>query len=84
MLRSVDQLIRDTDKSTGKPVDSPVALQTCRFDVRVMTEGRMKGQAFVGLPSETLATRALEETNGYKLHDRPICVVSFHIRTFSY
>jgi U11/U12 small nuclear ribonucleoprotein SNRNP65 len=45
-----------------------------RFDVRVMTEGRMKGQAFIGLPSETVATRALEETNGLKLHDRPICV----------
>ena len=42
-----------------------------------MQSGRMKGQAFVGLPSETVASRALQETNGYVLHGKPMVVVSF-------
>lgn len=46
----------------------------CRYDVRLMTEGRMKGQAFVTLPSTKLAQQALEETNGYILKDKPLVV----------
>ena len=46
-----------------------------RFDVRLMTTGRMKGQAFVGLPSEEVAARALSHTNGYQLAGRPMVVV---------
>ena len=42
-----------------------------------MKEGRMKGQAFVGLPSEQSAEKALRETNGYVLYDKPLVVVSF-------
>lgn len=45
----------------------------------LMKEGRMKGQAFVGLPSEQSAEKALRETNGYVLHDKPLIVVSFSI-----
>ncbi|XP_034241735.1 RNA-binding region-containing protein 3 [Thrips palmi] len=44
------------------------------FDVRLMTEGRMKGQAFITLPSVKLAQEALTETNGYILKDRPLVV----------
>ena len=40
-----------------------------------MKSGRMKGQAFVGLPSEEIASQALRDTNGYLLHGRPIVVV---------
>ena len=47
-----------------------------RFDVRLMQTGRMKGQAFVGLPSEEAAVKALRETNGYQLAGRPMVVVS--------
>jgi RNA recognition motif-containing protein len=36
----------------------------------------MKGQGFVGLPSEQIASTALNETHGYKLYDRPMIVVS--------
>lgn len=43
----------------------------------LMKEGRMKGQAFVGLPSEQSAEKALRETNGYVLYDKPLIVVSF-------
>ncbi|XP_065830791.1 RNA-binding region-containing protein 3-like isoform X2 [Oscarella lobularis] len=45
-----------------------------RFDVRLMTEGRMKGQAFVNLPNEEVAKQAVRETNGFLLHERPMCV----------
>lgn len=38
----------------------------------------MKGQAFIGLPSEHSAEKALRETNGYVLHDKPLVVVSFY------
>lgn len=37
----------------------------------------MKGQAFVGLPSEKSAEKALRDTNGYVLYDKPLVVVSF-------
>ena len=46
----------------------------CRFDVRLMQEGRMKGQAFVTLPSVENAQQALKETNGYILKDKPMIV----------
>ncbi|KAG7216744.1 hypothetical protein INR49_021127 [Caranx melampygus] len=45
------------------------------FDIVLMKEGRMKGQAFVGLPSERSAEKALRETNGYVLYDKPLVVV---------
>lgn len=44
------------------------------FDVRVMQEGRMKGQAFVTFPSEKIAEEALHETNGYMLKEKPMVV----------
>ncbi|XP_045495782.1 RNA-binding region-containing protein 3-like [Colias croceus] len=44
------------------------------FDVRVMQEGRMKGQAFVTFPSIKIAETALNETNGYLLNDKPMVV----------
>ena len=47
-----------------------------RFDIRLMQTGRMKGQAFVGLPGEDEAKRAIKETNGYVLYSKPLVVVS--------
>ena len=44
------------------------------FDVRVMQEGRMKGQAFVTFPSVRTAEKALNETNGYMLKEKPMVV----------
>lgn len=44
------------------------------FDVRVMQEGRMKGQAFVTFPNEETAETALNESNGYLLKDKPMVV----------
>jgi U11/U12 small nuclear ribonucleoprotein 65 kDa protein len=44
------------------------------FDIRLMKEGRMKGQAFVTLPTEKVAIEALEITNGLIIIDKPIIV----------
>ena len=44
------------------------------IDIRLMREGKMKGQAFVTLPSEDAALHALNDTNGYVLHEKPLIV----------
>lgn len=44
------------------------------FDVRLMTEGRMKGQAFITLQGTKEAEAALRETNGYILKNKPLVV----------
>jgi U11/U12 small nuclear ribonucleoprotein SNRNP65 len=45
------------------------------FDIRLMQEGRMKGQAFITLGSIEIAQKALKETNAYILKDKPLVVV---------
>lgn len=34
----------------------------------------MKGQAFIGLPNEKAAAKALKEANGYVLFEKPMVV----------
>ncbi|KAK2159369.1 hypothetical protein LSH36_154g07051 [Paralvinella palmiformis] len=58
----------------GRYVNWDDELEKNMFDVRLMKEGRMKGQAFVTLPRERLAERALEETHTFVLHDKPMVV----------
>ncbi|KAL7984866.1 hypothetical protein Chor_003436 [Crotalus horridus] len=53
------------------------------FDIRLMKEGRMKGQAFIGLPNEKAAAKALKEANGYLLFNKPMVVVTL-MNTFLY
>lgn len=48
-----------------------------RFDIRLMKEGRMKGQGFITFPTEEAAEKALNDTNGYVLNGKPMAVVSF-------
>ncbi|RMX56550.1 hypothetical protein pdam_00007187 [Pocillopora damicornis] len=55
------------------------ALFCCRFDIRLMKEGRMKGQAFVTLPSEEKAKKALRDAHGYILQGKPMVIVSLFI-----
>ena len=45
-----------------------------RYDISLMKQGRMKGQAFITLPSEIVAERAIEDANGLFLHGKPIVV----------
>lgn len=44
------------------------------FDVRVMKEGRMKGQAFVSLPNEDCAKKILSDCNGYVINGKPMVI----------
>lgn len=48
--------------------------QGTMFDIRLMQEGRMKGQAFVTLQSVKQAELALKETNGFIIKDKPMVV----------
>lgn len=45
-----------------------------QFDIRLMQEGKMKGQAFITFDSVQLAQKALKETNGYILKNKPLVV----------
>ncbi|KAG2213396.1 hypothetical protein INT47_009069, partial [Mucor saturninus] len=45
------------------------------IQVNLMTKGRLRDQAFVKFPDETSARLALECTNGYVLHERPMAVL---------
>lgn len=60
----------------GSSLSTQSHLSSCasRFDIVLMKEGRMKGQAFVGLPNERCAEKALRDTNGYVLYDKPLVV----------
>lgn len=42
--------------------------------VNIMKYGKLKGQAFANFSDEKTAKIALENTNGYVLHDRPMAV----------
>ncbi|XP_012218468.1 RNA-binding region-containing protein 3 [Linepithema humile] len=44
------------------------------YDVRLMQEGRMKGQAFITLQNTVQAQMALDETHGFILKDKPMVV----------
>uniref|UniRef100_A0A146KST9 RNA-binding region-containing protein 3 n=1 Tax=Lygus hesperus TaxID=30085 RepID=A0A146KST9_LYGHE len=44
------------------------------YDIRLMQEGRMKGQAFITLQRVELAEQAVKETNGYILKGKAIVV----------
>ncbi|XP_065211882.1 RNA-binding region-containing protein 3-like [Planococcus citri] len=44
------------------------------FNIRLMQEGRMKGQAFITLPNVELAELALKETNGYIVKGKPMVI----------
>jgi U11/U12 small nuclear ribonucleoprotein SNRNP65 len=44
------------------------------IDIRLMREGKMKGQAFVTFPNEEMALHALNATNGFMLYEKPMIV----------
>ncbi|CAF0822648.1 unnamed protein product [Rotaria sordida] len=44
------------------------------IDIRLMREGKMKGQAFVTFPNEDMALQALNDTNGFILYEKPMIV----------
>uniref|UniRef100_A0A8C4N5I8 RNA-binding region-containing protein 3 n=1 Tax=Eptatretus burgeri TaxID=7764 RepID=A0A8C4N5I8_EPTBU len=58
----------------GRYVDFSLDVERNMFDIRLMKEGRMKGQAFVGLPSERVAEKALRDVCGFVLHGKPLVI----------
>ncbi|KAL3856588.1 hypothetical protein ACJMK2_011323 [Sinanodonta woodiana] len=58
----------------GSYVDWNKEIDTMMFDIRLMKEGRMKGQAFITMPSEDAAKKALRNTNGFVLNSKPMVV----------
>uniref|UniRef100_UPI00358FB6B4 RNA-binding region-containing protein 3 n=1 Tax=Myxine glutinosa TaxID=7769 RepID=UPI00358FB6B4 len=58
----------------GRYVDFSLDVERNMFDIRLMKEGRMKGQAFVGLPSERVAEKALRDVCGFVLHGKPMVI----------
>jgi U11/U12 small nuclear ribonucleoprotein SNRNP65 len=75
-IKNLSRQVTDKDMRYiyGRYIDWSLESHRISFDVRVMQQGRMKGQGFVGLPSEQIASTALNETHGYKLYDRPMIV----------
>uniref|UniRef100_A0A1B8XT91 RNA-binding region-containing protein 3 n=1 Tax=Xenopus tropicalis TaxID=8364 RepID=A0A1B8XT91_XENTR len=63
----------------GRFIDFSSETEKNMFDIRLMKEGRMKGQAFIGFPTEDVAAQALKHVHGYVLHDKPMVIVSFYI-----
>ena len=45
------------------------------FDIRLMKEGRMKGQAFITLGTDQQALKALRDTNAFAFKGKPMAVV---------
>nr|VZI05419.1 unnamed protein product [Spirometra erinaceieuropaei] len=62
--------VKDTDNHLSAQSDGFGS----RFSIRLLTGGRMKGQAFVSFDSVELATAAMHAVHGYRLHDRPVFV----------
>ncbi|KAM9325200.1 RNA-binding region-containing protein 3 [Gastrophryne carolinensis] len=58
----------------GKFIDFSSETERNMFDIRLMKEGRMKGQAFIGFPNEEAAAKALRHTHGYVLLDKPMVI----------
>ena len=65
----------DLHRIFGRYVDWSNQMDQLTFDIRIMTEGRMKGQAFITLPNQEAAEYAVKETNGFVLNGKPMVVL---------
>ena len=65
---------KDMHYMYGKYVKWEDEVEQNTFDIRLMKEGRMKGQCFITLPSVKAAEDALSDTNAFVLHGRPMVV----------
>lgn len=77
-LKNLTKGVQESDlkRIYGRYVDWNDEQSVSAFEIRLMKEGRMKGQAFITYANEQSAEKALSETNGYVLLDKPI-IVSF-------
>ncbi|XP_017781498.1 PREDICTED: RNA-binding protein 40-like [Nicrophorus vespilloides] len=73
IAKSVEQ--SDLEYIYGKYNVAGDSTESSNFDIRLMQEGRMKGQAFVTFRSIEMAQKALVNSNGFILKDKPLVVV---------
>lgn len=67
--------IKNLDKQTTLPELIDVYSKFSKdVHVNLMTKGKLRGQAFVGFKDTSEASLALQCTNGYVIHDRPLSV----------
>ncbi|CAB3982801.1 RNA-binding 40 [Paramuricea clavata] len=66
--------VKDLRRVFGRFIDQDSEESKLSFDVRLMKEGRMKGQAFVSFANEKSAEKALRETHRYLLFGKPLVV----------
>lgn len=72
VAKAVD--VRDLFSIYGSYVDAASEQDRNAFDIQLMKEGRMKGQAFLTFANERQAERALRDTNGFLLKGKPLVV----------
>lgn len=72
LAKTVDE--KDLKFIFGRYINHNVEEEKDRFDIRLMKEGRMKGQAFITLPSEDKAKKALRDVHGYILQGKPMVI----------
>lgn len=58
----------------GRYVDWDSESEKLAYDIRLMQVGRLKGQAFITLPSEEKAKAALTDSNGFMFNGKPMVV----------
>ena len=77
-LKNVAKKVEENDLKLvyGRYIDWSDENQAKLFDIQLKKTGPMKGQAFVTLPNKEIAQKALDDTNGFVLFEKPI-VVSF-------
>ncbi|KAF0289513.1 RNA-binding protein 40 [Amphibalanus amphitrite] len=75
-IKNLDKRVvaADLRRVFGRYIDWTDEEHKNAFDIRLMQEGRMKGQAFISLPSPAAAERALADTHGFILRDKPMVV----------
>lgn len=75
-IKNLAKQVREKDLHWvfGRYVNWDKEEQTNIFDIQLMKEGRMKGQAFITLPDEGMAVDACKDTNGFMFHDKPMVV----------
>ncbi|XP_028391536.1 RNA-binding region-containing protein 3-like [Dendronephthya gigantea] len=66
--------VKDLRHVFGRFINQDSEESKLGFDVRLMKEGRMKGQAFVSFANEKSAEKALQETHRYLLFGKPLVV----------
>ena len=75
-IKNIAKQVQETDikRIYGRYVNWSCKIDSNAFSIRLMQEGRMKGQCFITFQTNNQARQAIEETNGFLLCEKPIIV----------